>query len=587
MSRRARGTDAGPVPAIAPFGILRPKWKAVVALAGVSLVGGLVEAGFLLLVTRIGFAISDGSDRVGLVAGLYISRPGAIAAALGLVIARTALSLLGVWQSARLSSSVTSSIRRDLAQAFIRSSWSAQHGNRSGTLQELLTSFAQQGAQLVQSSAGAITAAFSLLALMISAVVVDPVSSLVVIGAVVVLGSLLRPVRSAIRRQAAETAKTGMGFATGLSEISQLGMEMHVFGVQGETERRITRLITQNEATLRRLRVLQGLVPALYTGLAYLAIVGALGAVAAIDSSDFTTVGAVMLIMLRSLSYGQALQSSSATINATRPFLAQLDEHLIRYRSARTIRGSREIDELGGLVVRNVDFAYEDEVPVLRDISFELEQREIVGIIGPSGSGKSTLVQLLLGLRSPTVGEVLVGDVPVADIDPGRWNRLVTFVPQHAHLIAGTVADNIRFLRSDVTDADVERAAKLAYLHDDVMGWDEGYQREVGEQGSHLSGGQQQRLIIARALVEEPEVLILDEPTSSLDVRSESLIRQTLDTLRKHMTIVIIAHRLSTLEICDRIMVIQDGQLKGFDTPDQLEQSSAFYREAVELSGMG
>ncbi len=116
--------------------------------------------------------------------------------------------------------------------------------------------------------------------------------------------------------------------------------------------------------------------------------------------------------------------------------------------------------------------------------------------------------------------------------------------------------------------------------------WPEGYGRDVGERGGHLSGGQQQRLCIARALVENPDVLILDEPTSSLDVRSESLIRETLSELSTRMTVIVIAHRMSTLEICDRIMVIQDGRLKGFDTPDNLEKTSPFYREALALSGM-
>ena len=167
-----------------------------------------------------------------------------------------------------------------------------------------------------------------------------------------------------------------------------------------------------------------------------------------------------------------------------------------------------------------------------------------------------------------------------------EWARKVTFVPQQAHLIAGTVADNIRFLRDDVSDDDIEHAARLANLHDDVTGFPDGYQREVGEQGSHLSGGQQQRLIIARALVERPDVLILDEPTSSLDVRSESLIRATLDALRDHTTIIIIAHRLSTLDICDRLMVIQDGEMKAFDTPENLEKDNDFYREALALSGL-
>jgi ABC-type multidrug transport system fused ATPase/permease subunit len=141
-------------------------------------------------------------------------------------------------------------------------------------------------------------------------------------------------------------------------------------------------------------------------------------------------------------------------------------------------------------------------------------------------------------------------------------------------------------MRDDVSQEQIEAAARAANLHADVVGFAEGYERQVGERGSHLSGGQQQRLIIARALVEDPELLILDEPTSSLDVRSEQLIRETLNELRSRMTIIIIAHRLSTLDICDRIMVIQDGELKGFDTPQRLEMSNDFYREALLLSGL-
>ena len=141
---------------------------------------------------------------------------------------------------------------------------------------------------------------------------------------------------------------------------------------------------------------------------------------------------------------------------------------------------------------------------VLKDLELRIEPREVIGIVGPSGSGKSTLVQLLLGLRPPTSGRVLASGADIADIRRAQWNRKATFVPQDAHLIAGTVSENIRFLRDDVSQQDIEQAARLAHLHEDIMGWEEGYDRQVGEQGSHLSGGQQQRLIIARALVGEP-----------------------------------------------------------------------------------
>jgi ABC-type multidrug transport system fused ATPase/permease subunit len=233
-----------------------------------------------------------------------------------------------------------------------------------------------------------------------------------------------------------------------------------------------------------------------------------------------------------------------------------------------------------------VSFAYDPGRDVLRDISFTIAPREIVGIVGPSGSGKSTLVQLLLGLRDPARGRVLADGRDLRDLVGAELARRITFVPQAPHLIAGTISENIRFLRDDVTQEDVERAARLAHLHDEIAAFPEGYERQVGEHGGHLSGGQQQRLCIARALVEDPDVLIMDEPTSALDVRSEHLIRSTLLELKERMTVVVIAHRLSTLDICDRIMVIQDGEMKGFDTPAALERSSDFYREALVLSGM-
>jgi ABC-type multidrug transport system fused ATPase/permease subunit len=236
--------------------------------------------------------------------------------------------------------------------------------------------------------------------------------------------------------------------------------------------------------------------------------------------------------------------------------------------------------------MERVSFSYPEGEAVLHDISFSIAPHEIVGIIGPSGAGKSKLVQLMLGLRAPNRGRVVADGREISRLDRAEWARKVTFVPQAAHFISGTIADNIRFLRAGVSQSDVERAARLAHFHEDIEGFAEGYDRQVGEHGGHLSGGQQQRLCIARALVEDPDVLILDEPTSALDVRSEHLIRNTLLSLKDRMAVVVIAHRLSTLSICDRIMVIKDGELKDFDTPDALERSSGFYREALALSGM-
>ena len=391
------------------------------AVAATSLAGGLVEALFLVVVSRLAFAITDDASTVEFVGGVSVSLGWAAAGSLLLVLLRALLTVVTTWQTARLSSAVIADLRTQLASAYLRADWQAQHGQRSGRLQELLTTFTQQGASLVNSVLLATSAGFSLLALLITAVVLDPLASLAVIAAVLALASVLRPMRKAVRRQARVTAGTGMEFATSLSEISQLGMEMHVFNVQGATEQRVNDLIAVNAAASRRLTFLRGLVPAIYTGLAYLAIVGGIWAVASFDSLAIESIGAVILVMLRSLSYGQILQTSSVSIQSALPFLDSLHEELDRFEAARLVDHGEAVDHVGTLSFVDVGFEYSLGVPVLRDLNLEIPPREIVGIVGPSGSGKSTLVQLLLGLRSPTSAQSWRRAANVDELSESEW----------------------------------------------------------------------------------------------------------------------------------------------------------------------
>jgi ABC-type multidrug transport system fused ATPase/permease subunit len=567
--------------------LLMPRRRGLILLGFISFVTGLFEAMFLLLITQTAFSIADeASTGVGPVYGHTISVRSAITLAVIFVVLRMFTGYLGVVQGTRITKAVSISIGRELTSAFLNAGWEAQHGDRPGRLQELLTSFARHGVAVTGSAAGVVRALLSVLVLLAAAVAVNPMASLIAIFGVILLGAALRPLRGAVRRQSKRTTVTQMSFATALSEVSDLGMEMNVFGVQPAVEARVDGLIVAKERQNQRLSVLKGMVPLVYSGMAYLAIVIAIAFVSRADTATAASAGAAMLVMLRSLSYGQLVQTSWAGINASVPYYRILNDEIQRYRDAEVIDHGVPIEQIGRIDLDNVSYAYTAGQPVLHNVTATLEPHEIIGIIGPSGGGKSTLVQLLLGLRRPDEGRVLSDGRDIETLSRREWSRKVTFVPQHTHLVAGTIEENIRFFRDDVSHADVVRAAELAELAPDIAGFENGYQREVGERGSHLSGGQQQRLTIARALVEKPDLLILDEPTSALDVRSEALIRDTLDGLREHMTIIVIAHRLSTLNVCDRLMVIQDGYLRGFDRPEALERESHFYREALELAGM-
>jgi ABC-type multidrug transport system fused ATPase/permease subunit len=178
----------------------------------------------------------------------------------------------------------------------------------------------------------------------------------------------------------------------------------------------------------------------------------------------------------------------------------------------------------------------------------------------------------------------VVNEVPVEEYAPRDWSRSVVYVPQQPRLVYASVADNVRFFR-DIDDEAVECACRLAQIHDDIVGWPNGYDTIVGPRAEAASGGQQQRICLARAIAVEPEILVLDEPTSALDPQSEALIQESLQALKESMTLFIVAHRMSTLTICDRVMVIVDGKVTAFDTLDALRISSEYFQIASAIAG--
>ncbi|MEI6401513.1 MAG: ABC transporter ATP-binding protein [Actinomycetota bacterium] len=566
--------------------LIRDHQGLIAMLAITSVIGGVSEAGFLVILTRAAFAITAGEEQVGLYGTLTVSIGATLLVALLLVVIRMATAASANWYTAALNTGATHELRLRLARSFLRSTWAAQQGSRSGRLQELVTTYSGSGATLLACVGGAIVAGFSLASLLVLAAFVDPVGSLVALAALALLGMLLRPLRRKIQVHARRVANDGMALAVATSEVSGLGMEMHVFDVRGQVEERVVDLLDIGVRSSRRLNVIRGLVPAMYTGLAYLVLTGAVALASIWGAANLRSLGAVMLVMMRSLSYGQQLQIAYSGIQSSTPAVRDLFAEIDSFDARVFVDSGAPVETVFPLELRDVSFHYVDGQPVLADVSAEIAQHELVGVIGPSGSGKSTLVQLLLGLRTPTEGSVLAAGVDIRSLRHADWARKVTFVPQDPVLINGSIADNLRFYRDDITEQDIERAARQAGLHDEVMAFPDRYDHQVGDRGSNLSGGQQQRVCIARALAAHPDLLILDEPTSSLDAKSETLVRDTIDALRSEMSVIVIAHRLSTLDHCDRIMIIQHGSIVGFDSPANLRRSSNFYTETLELSGL-
>lgn len=558
----------------------------IALLAGASFTAAMVEAVFLVLVTGLLLAVTGGLDTVGPVAGRDIPVPTALAvAAVGLV-ARLGLNLLTVRQSAALSASIRTSQRRRLAHAYLGAGWAVHQQEPSGRLQELLTSFISRVLVAVTAATQGLTAALSVAAFLGAGLFIQPVATAAVLAFLALLAALLGPLRRAIRRAALRSSAADLSFASSVAELGSLGREMQVFGARSAFLRIVDQLTDQATEAQRRVQQLFGSLAPTYTFFAYGAVLSAVAALTLVDAQDLTTVGAVTLLMLRSLTYGQQLVSVHGTVVAQLPALEEVDQTARRYESLPAGGGLERPESVTPVIMAGASFSYDGSIPTLRSIDLTLPKGEVLGIIGPSGSGKSTLAQLLLGLRHAQSGGITAGGIPLEDIDRQWWTSQVSLVPQDPALFTGTVAENIRFFRDGITDEDLRRCAQQANVLDDISKLPLGFDTHLGERGGGLSGGQRQRLSIARALAGSPSLLILDEPTSALDGRSESLIRDTLVALRGQVTAVIIAHRMSTIDMCDRIMVLEDGRVSALGTPEQLQARSGFYREALASAGI-
>jgi ATP-binding cassette, subfamily B, bacterial PglK len=286
-------------------------------------------------------------------------------------------------------------------------------------------------------------------------------------------------------------------------------------------------------------------------------------------------------------SLNRVLNGVSA-VRATAPFLDSVIDDLSLAGDGRDGDGETRITEAPEIRLQDVTFGYSPNQPVLRGITVSIPPNQHTAIVGPSGSGKSTLVDVIAGLLRPDHGSVLVGGVDLFAEGRGTWQRLIGFVPQSTVLLDVSIRENVAFgvPHDEIEDAEVERAITAAQLGPFVRGLPNGANTCVGENGVALSGGQRQRIAIARALYLRPRVLILDEATSALDSETEAAISRTLDELRHELTIITVAHRLSTIRNSDQILVLNEGIIEASGPFDRLQEQSPLFLRLVTLGDL-
>jgi ABC-type multidrug transport system fused ATPase/permease subunit len=560
-------------------------WLAVAVLAVASVGAGLAEAAVLVLVADVAAAMvlqGQHASTTNPTVGLHLSIGTALLVALGLAGVRLILQLLVAWLPARITTDVQARLRVELFDAFTRASWATQADESEGRLQELMTDQVTHASSAVLYFATSLTAAAMFLTLLISAFALNPVVALLVLATSVVLFQGLRPIDRLGRSAARDMSQATIEHASAVSESVRLAQEAQIFGAAPAYRARVGVLIDTVRAAFYRTQLTARVIGTVYQSLVIILIVAGLAGLYLLGAGRLASLGAVVLMLVRASAYGQQFQASNHVLIQTMPYLDQLEASIAAYRLSAPADDGCPLPRIRTLAFDRVEFSYPRAKIVLHDISFEVAAGEAVGVIGPTGAGKSTMTQLLLRLRDPDAGVYLVNGVPAHRFARPDWQSRVAYVPQDPQVFTGTVADNIRFYR-DIEDKAVERAARQAHIHEEIVAMPAGYGTVIGQRADALSGGQRQRVCLARALAGHPDVLVLDEPTSALDLASEAAIQASLAELHGEVILFIVAHRVSILDICDRVLVLEAGRLKAFAPLAELERSNAFYQRVRSL----
>ena len=531
-------------------------------LAVVSFVSGVAEAFVFVLVVSASARVVGNTAGSGLLSSLPEVAPSTmllVAAALGLSV--IVLHWVSSVLTAELATEVHVSAQHRLVDAFVGATWNVQSSESSGLLQESLTVQTSQAAQYAFAVLGMLAAGLQTLVLLGTAFVVQPLMALVVVTSGTLLLGVLRPFTRLMSERARGTVRAHTEFTGEVSRTARMAMEVRAFGVGEPVAEHLRRVSTDAGARSAKVRRLARFSRTIYRDVAVLLLVAAVFTMSTVSGIDPVSFGSVVLLVVRAVNSAQSVYESVVQQRELAPYLSDLGDRVARLEASAEQVGDRSLDGVRTLDLHDVGYTYEPGEWALRHVDLSVVAGEVIGVVGPSGGGKSTLVQLLTRLRRPTEGSILVNGVSHSEFDATSWASAVAVVPQEPDLMEASVAENIAFWRSGLSRAEIEDAARKAHVFDDITQLPQGFDARLGPDGQGLSGGQKQRVAIARALVGRPSLLVLDEPTSALDGVTEALLRETLRALKGSVTVIVVAHRPSTLEVCDRIVTIESGSV--------------------------
>jgi ABC-type multidrug transport system fused ATPase/permease subunit len=550
----------------------------------VGTVAGVLEAVALVLFMNAALRVTSDTKRelnLGPVS-IDASPLTLLAAAALATVAASAVHALLARVTADATVDVLRNTRSSVLGAYLKARWRTQSEVPDGVIQDSALNLSQTAASLARAAMAALNGAIILVALIAGAFIVSPGMTLALTLSLVPIAIVLRPLAQFARWRAHRAVDEVRNFSQEVASTGSMAMEIQAFGV---TDQQLARLDEMNRVAAEATRGVQfsmRLSAFWFKDLALLMLIVVVGVIHLVSDLSAGSSSAAIIVVIRALGYAQQSYNAYTNVVEFAPGIIELNDRTQGLLDQGAPTGGRKLDSIGVVRLDHVGYRYPNGHDALVDVSLELPHGTVIGLVGPSGAGKSTLAEILLRLREPTSGSVSVDGVELSHTRIEDWRRLVAYVPQEPRLWQRTVADNISFMRTQFTRDDVVSAARAAHLDAEILMLPEGYDTMLGTQSRGLSGGQRQRLAIARALISDPAMIVLDEPTSALDPHSEQLLQRTLAELRGHVTMVVIAHRTSTLDICDELVLVQDGRVAAAGPREELMRSHEFFDRLAE-----
>jgi len=512
----------------------------------------------------------------------------------GSLAVQAGLSFFSSYSFSKVGESAVVALRRDLYGRLIAlpmrffgehrvGELSSRLSNDLAQIQDTLTFTCAQFIRQTMLLCGGV-ALIAMTSLRLSLVMISSFPVLMLLGWM--FGRRIRKLSRTAQDRLAETATVVEETLQGIANVKAFGNEQY------ETQRYATGLDNFLTVVLKTARLRAGLISFIIVGI-FGSIVLVMWYGARLLQAGALTHGELTRFVLSTIFVGGSVSSFAEifsqiqkTLGATQRVRELLEETPEAFAKAESRKQKAETVLFGAVAFERVSFRYPSrpDLPVLREISLEAKPGERIALIGPSGAGKSTIVALLLRFYEPESGRILLGGKPADSFDLHTVRGNMALVPQEVLLFGGSIRENIAYGRPGASDEEIRDAAARAHCLEFIDRFPEGFATLVGERGVKLSGGQRQRIAIARALLRDPAILILDEATSSLDSESEQLIQRALATLLENRTAFIIAHRLSTVRQCDRIYVIENGTVTESGAHDELiARSDGTYRRLSKL----